>query len=327
MTSNQRTFPRRLAAAAAVLGLLAAAPEPARAAAAPVEAAQMPVRAADAPLRIMPLGDSITWGVGSAKRNGYRAALYRRLTDAGLNVDFVGSMSTGTGPDPDNEGHKGWTIAQLAAGVDGWLAAYEPDVILLHIGTNDMTRAIPGAPQQLSDLLDRISADAPEADVFVAKIVGLADSPGVGGQRSRTDAYNAALERIVARKGDRFHLVDQSGIHGIDMFNRVHPNDYGYAQMAWNWYRALEPVLDSSGEPWPRTADPYRAAVSYRCLDDSELDPAAHGCHVWYHRTAPGAVTSRVWQLPVRTRVKYRVKIDGKIVTRTKIVTRWVIAR
>src|SRR3954468_23529667 len=115
MTSNQRTFLRRLAAAVAVLFSLLAGAEPAK--------AEIQVPAVEkTPLRIMPLGDSITWGVGSARQSGYRAALYQRLTSAGLNVDFVGSMSRGTGPDRDNEGHKGWTIGRLAAHVDGWLA-------------------------------------------------------------------------------------------------------------------------------------------------------------------------------------------------------------
>src|SRR4051812_6467748 len=144
----RRLFLRPLAAAAVLLGVLAGPVVPA--AAAPAERY--------APLRVMPLGDSITWGVGSGNQDGYRGSLYRRLTAAGVDVDFVGSMHTGHGPDPNNEGHKGWTIAELAARVDDWLDTYEPDVILLHIGTNDMVRNLPDAPLQMSGLLDRIAA-------------------------------------------------------------------------------------------------------------------------------------------------------------------------
>ncbi len=44
--------------------------------------------------------------------------------------------------------------------------------MLLHIGTNDMYGSDPaGAPARLSTLLDRITAQAPSADVFVATIV------------------------------------------------------------------------------------------------------------------------------------------------------------
>lgn len=329
---SNRTFLRRLAAAASVpvamLGLLAApaAAGPVAAAplhAAPLHAASLPAADEYAPLRIMPLGDSITFGVGAQHLDGYRPALFRRLTSAGLDVDFVGSMRSGSGPDADNEGHKGWTIEQLADHVDDWLAAYQPDVILLHIGTNDMARMIPGAPRRLDALLDRIAVDLPGAEVFVAQVTGLADYADVASQQQRTARYNRAVARIVADKGDRFHLVDQSGIHGIDMFNLLHPNDYGYQQMAWNWYRAMEPVLNGDGPGWPATADPYRAASSYRCVNHSILDPAAVGCHYWYNRPAFGG---RAWQLPVRERVRYQVRVHGQIVTRVKIVTRWVTA-
>jgi hypothetical protein len=50
----------------------------------------------------MPLGDSITWGVGSS--NGYRAPLRNALTAEGHSLDFVGSGRNGTMSDPDNEG-------------------------------------------------------------------------------------------------------------------------------------------------------------------------------------------------------------------------------
>jgi hypothetical protein len=237
--------------------------------------------------------------VGSNGHDGYRNALRRRLTTAGLDVDFVGSLRNGRGPDREHEGHKGWTIRQLAARVDGWLTTYEPDVILLHIGTNDMVRNVPDAKWQLAGLLDQIEAIRPDAEVFVAKIIGLADYADVASQNERTAVFNRGVERLVSGRGDRFHLVDQSGIHGIDMFNREHPNDYGYAQIAWNWYRAMEPVLNRDQAAWPRTPDPYRAATSYRCIQHSTLDPAVRGCHVWHRRRQANAVTHRVWQLPV----------------------------
>jgi hypothetical protein len=142
-------------------------------------------------------------------------------------------------------------------------------------------------------------------------------------QQLRTARYNRAVARIVAAKGERFHLVDQSGIHGIDMFNLLHPNDYGYKQMAWNWYRAMEPVLNGDDRAWPATANPYRAQSSLRCVDHSILDPAVVGCHWWYNRPAQGG---RVWQLPVHERVRYKVRVHGQIVTRVKVVTRWVTA-
>ncbi|MFD0522740.1 GDSL-type esterase/lipase family protein [Paractinoplanes durhamensis] len=151
-------------------------------------------------LKVMPLGDSITYGVGSKTGDGYRYALYWRLIEAGLPVDYVGSLTAGRGPEDANEGHRGWTIEQLSEHVDEWLETYEPDVILLHIGTNDMVRGVPDAPTHLDELLDRIAEDRPAAEVFVAKIVGIADYREVGSRMRRTTAYNAAVTRIVASK-------------------------------------------------------------------------------------------------------------------------------
>ena len=46
--------------------------------------------------RIMPLGDSITFGVGDESNGGYRGYLYQGLTSCGYAVDFVGSQSGGS---------------------------------------------------------------------------------------------------------------------------------------------------------------------------------------------------------------------------------------
>jgi lysophospholipase L1-like esterase len=332
MKSISRTFLRRLTAAvsapAVLLGLAGAARpaagfEPAAATNKAVfESATVDRPAAEEVrrLRIMPLGDSITYGVGSPTQDSYRNALYWRLNAVGVPVDYVGSMRSGNSPDPDNEGHKRWTIAQIAEHIDDWLLTYQPDVILLHIGTNDMVQGIADAPEQLDALLDRIAADRPGIQVFVAKIVGLADYLDVGSQQQRTAGYNQAVQRIVAAKGPDFHLVDQSTVHGIDMFNREHPNDYGYLKMAWNWYVAMAKVLNPGGAAWPALGNPYRASSAVRCIERSTLGIAAQGCHTWYHRAYA------FWQLPVRSKRLYRVKVGKKTVTQVRVVTRWITA-
>src|SRR6267143_5836411 len=63
------------------------------------------------PIRILPLGDSITHGW--IVPGGYRLPLYQLLTNAGYNVDFTGTQADNGAPalpDPDHEGHSGWTI-------------------------------------------------------------------------------------------------------------------------------------------------------------------------------------------------------------------------
>jgi lysophospholipase L1-like esterase len=237
-------------------------------------------------VRVMPLGDSITLGIGSTTTSSYRADLYTRLVAAGLRVDFVGSLRDGQGaPDLDHEGHSGWTIDQIAGRVDDWLATYRPDVILLHIGTNDMRNDVRarGAPDRLAALIARLRADRPDAEIFVARLAGAK----LDVSQRRIDAFNAALAGIVAAGGARVHLVDQSTVDGLDIRDNLHPNDYGYAKMSFNWYQAIGQVFGAAGTAWPTADNPYLAREAYRCL----LEPTyPHGVYqgvvecAWYRR-------------------------------------------
>jgi len=86
-------------------------------------------------LRIMPLGDSITWGNLSSIGNGYRGELAAYLD--WTNLDFVGSKIGGQMADNDNEGHSGSFLADIKSYALLSVAA-RPNVILIHAGTNDM---------------------------------------------------------------------------------------------------------------------------------------------------------------------------------------------
>jgi len=197
------------------------------------------------PVRIMPLGDSITQG-GSI--GGYRSDLGAKLRAGGRTIDFVGSLADGPGsmPDRDHEGHPGWTIAQVDANVVSWLRTYTPRTVLLHIGTNDMYGGDPGgAPNRLSTLIDKITAQAPGADVFVATIIPIRFAD----QTVRT--FNAAITPIVRAKaaaGKKVHLVDMyPSVPISDLPDGIHPNATGYGKMATTWFNALSSVPGSIG--------------------------------------------------------------------------------
>jgi lysophospholipase L1-like esterase len=203
---------------------------------------------AAAPVRLMPLGDSITQG-GSI--GGYRLGLGQKLAAAGRSVDFVGSLKDGPGsmPDRDHEGHPGWTIAQVDANVVNWLRTYNPRTVLLHIGTNDMYGSDPaGAPRRLSALVDKITAQAPGADVFVSTIIPISFADNT------VRSYNAAivpLLRAKAQAGKKVHVVDMyPAVPVSDLPDGIHPNATGYAKMATVWFNALSSVPGSiGGEP------------------------------------------------------------------------------
>ena len=92
-------------------------------------------------LRIMPLGDSITYGSGSTATAGYRGPLWTSLKNAGYEVDYVGTQ-TGNQPtgiddfDPDHEGYPGWRVSHASKGLleqmdDVFATVRDPHVILL----------------------------------------------------------------------------------------------------------------------------------------------------------------------------------------------------
>ena len=119
----------------------------------------------------MPLGDSITQGITSGIANeafqvSYRKTLYDDLEAAGYVINdeiFVGTLSSGDlvpDFDPDHDGHPGWRADQIVAGRIGsgegtlsdWLMAEEPNIVLLHIGTNDVSAANENA-SEVEDIL------------------------------------------------------------------------------------------------------------------------------------------------------------------------------
>ncbi|MEV6926221.1 SGNH/GDSL hydrolase family protein [Dactylosporangium sp. NPDC051485] len=197
-------------------------------------------------IRILPLGDSITDGFGVP--GAYRTELYRRLTAAGMRVDFVGSRRGGPRdlPDRDHEGHPGLRIDEIDADVTKWVNATDPRIVLVHLGTNDVVQdaRLAEAPQRLGRLIDHIAATAPDADIYVASLVPLADPAW----QARADAFNAALPDLVAAKGPRVHLVDmRAALTVADLDDGVHPSAAGYAKMAGAWAAALGPGATRSG--------------------------------------------------------------------------------
>jgi lysophospholipase L1-like esterase len=247
-------------------------------------AARSTATAAARPMvRLMALGDSITYGTGSPGRSGYRIQLQAALKAAGMNVDFVGSQRTGLSGDRDNEGHGGWSIGQLDQKVVTWLAAARPDIVLLHAGTNNVTRGHDPADiaAELSKLIDDISAARPTAEIFVSTIVQ-SNRPT---EKARNRAYNALVPGVVAFKGPRVHLVDQSAVGGGDLYDGHHPNAYGYSKMSYNFYTAIRRTLPSA-RSYPAISNPALARTANLCFWNDRTK--TRGCANYARRTVAG---------------------------------------
>ncbi|MBI5951065.1 MAG: SGNH hydrolase [Chloroflexi bacterium] len=200
------------------------------------------------PIKIMPLGDSITYGEGIPSYGGYRNLLGALLESEGIQFDFVGSQQSGGEAlaDPDNEGHPGWRISNVRKAIaeEGWLETYQPDIILLHIGSNDLLNTTPkkqpytnlaATSEDLSGLLDDILTRLPETHIIVARIVRLR-----WGSDSNHVYFNNAIPEIVASRGGQVSVVDMQDILiRSDFVTLYHPNPRGYDKMAHAWLNAI----------------------------------------------------------------------------------------
>ncbi|MFK8908622.1 FG-GAP-like repeat-containing protein [Streptomyces sp. YS-3] len=192
-------------------------------------------------LRVMPLGDSITWGGGSPTLSSYRRPLWQIMRlERRYIVRFVGSKASGSFADFSNEGHSGYVIDQLTAGIDGWMAGARPDVVLLHIGINDIARGIdlPHAPDRLAALVDRIYADKPGVTVLVMGLI-----PTTSGLEKPAEEFNVRareLEGTERAAGHKFRYVEPPALTSGEFLDQLHPNDAGFRRMAWSFFKPLE---------------------------------------------------------------------------------------
>ncbi|WP_328990265.1 GDSL-type esterase/lipase family protein [Kribbella sp. NBC_01245] len=213
------------------------------------------------PLKVMPLGDSITYGVGSSIHVGYRLDLWKRLYTVGFAPNFIGSLRSGHMGDNNHEGHIGWRIDQVSANVTRFMALYQPDVVLLHIGTNDLAQNydMAHAPQRLSLLIDKIRRARPTARIYVASLIAMKSSQA--GVSTKRTAFNNAIPGIVQKKGPMVRFVPQHLVPAKDLSDQAHPNNCGYAKMAYIWYYALgRSSLNQSGKAWPTGYYPFGSA-------------------------------------------------------------------
>jgi lysophospholipase L1-like esterase len=213
-----------------------------------------------APCKILPLGDSITWGVGDEGNAGYRGPFFALAVAAKQNITFTGSLSNGPNtvsgqPFPKrNEGHSGWTIStpNAASGSVPGISALipspafdsgnggSPHVILLMIGTNDVGNST-GAQiaDRLKMLIDKITGAAPNALIVVAKITPVSWASSV------VNAYNDAIPGVVqsgVAAGKHLLVADMNtGFDSATMLSsdNLHPNSTGYKFMASRWYAVV----------------------------------------------------------------------------------------
>ena len=200
--------------------------------------------------KILPLGDSITYGLQSTDGSGYRGPLFKTALQANQSITFTGSQQSGpttingvTFP-RDNEGHSGWTIDQIAGLVPSPAFDTIPNIVLLMAGTNDVYASSGQSTMntRLGNLIDKVVAAAPDALLVVATLTPLSNTSW----NATATTYDGQIPAVVqarASQGKHVIMVNMSQMPVSELSDGIHPNDTGYAYMASVWYAAIKDVI------------------------------------------------------------------------------------
>ena len=239
-------------------------------------------------IKIMPLGDSITQGDGDdTSQVGYRSKLFDLLEATGYNFTFVGSQSSGTSYtnnqlfDWDHEGHPGMEVGLPAYdypnrpimldNIDSYLTSNLPDILLFHMGTNDLnfggssTEVATQISLQLKQVIaDHILISNPNSITFLAKII----HNNHVSETTLNSEIQTMYDALSPEQKQRIKLVDMHSSPELiypDDFSAVgsgygdlHPIRTGYDIMADKWFAALQnyfqptlalPINDATNQP------------------------------------------------------------------------------
>ncbi|MDJ0923444.1 MAG: SGNH/GDSL hydrolase family protein [Acidimicrobiia bacterium] len=207
------------------------------------------------PIAIMPIGDSITHG--EAGTPSYRCYLDQMLTEAGVAFDLVGTQSMpywGTSYrcpttfDQDHEGYTGARIQDVVEDVTASVAALQPDVALIHLGTNDLggrTEPLEDAAT-LESFITGLQAVNPDMAILVAKIIPCNPGPVAeygSACTAEVPAFNELLDSFgrLSTADSSVIVVDMETGFGYDLLrDKWHPTDDGDELMATRWMTALK---------------------------------------------------------------------------------------
>ncbi|KAI0428589.1 SGNH hydrolase-type esterase domain-containing protein, partial [Xylaria sp. FL1042] len=196
------------------------------------------------PLRLMPLGGSITYGVGSADGNGYRKFLYEALKERGFSINMVGSRRTGTMANNSHEGWRGFMIHEIQEKGLRSARVLLPHIFTVNGGSNDCIQNfdIRNAGERIDDMLHRLWKTSPGSTIVLSTLLKNNDEQ----VNFRVVEINNQIRKLIRKRENeqkRIVLADMDTPYGpqvCDLVDGVHPNNMGYKKMAGIWCNSIQ---------------------------------------------------------------------------------------
>lgn len=215
---------------------------------------------AQQPVRITFIGDSIT--ESTPTYSSYRYYLYNDLTADGYSFEFVGPNWGVFGgspahffPQQAHQAFSGWRCEHQIAQMSEFVEQSNPDIALIHLGTNDCIANQPIAQtvDELAVIIDQLRGQNPDITVLVAQIIPM-DVPPAQPWRDVT-GLNALIPAMVASKDSlqsRVVVVDHyTPFDPNQLPDGIHPNTAGEQMMAATWLAAIKPFMTPAADEFP----------------------------------------------------------------------------
>lgn len=187
----------------------------------------------------MPLGGSVTQGVGSSTGAGYRLPLLEMLQKHGFDVQMVGSRKTGSMNNKDHEGWPGLRIDEIDLKARISVSRVMPNVFAVNAGSNDCLQSfrLEEAGSRLSVLLEYLWETCPGSTILLSTLIVSADEQINTNVNFVNDQFQA-LAKQKANEGEKIVLVEMNCEAGpqVDcLVDGIHPDSDGYQTMAKLW--------------------------------------------------------------------------------------------
>ncbi|BCS17202.1 SGNH/GDSL hydrolase family protein [Aspergillus puulaauensis] len=193
--------------------------------------------------RLMPLGGSVTQGVGSSTGAGYRRPLLKLLQDHGFGVQMVGSRKTGSMLNSHHEGWPGLRIDEIDKKARISTSQLVPHVFAVNAGSNDCLQSfkLDEARTRLGDLLEYLWHASPDSTILLSSLIVSADKQANSNVMYVNDQFRT-LAKQKANEQKKIVFVDMNCDAGPQigcLDDGIHPDNEGYEKMAKLWMNGV----------------------------------------------------------------------------------------